>query len=182
MNLIEFKKKTNTDPVKLIKDLVGNQVAGVYTNINKSNPYQNRFFVAELISNKDAGEKLGRAFSEYSRSGNTGDEKMLTEYTIGSKKSFNIYRLPIANMAESLFGRAFSGINAQYFALYEKYLICGDNMPGMKNYLQSLVSGKTMANDSIYQIGNKESQPKPNFYMYSRVPKVFRLKDVLFQA
>lgn len=181
MNLIEFKKKTNTDPVKLIKDLVGNQVAGVYTNINKSNPYQNRFFVAELISNKDASEKLGRAFSEYSRSGNSGDEKMLTEYAIGSKKSFNIYRLPIANMAESLFGRAFSGINAQYFALYEKYLICGDNLPGMKNYLQSLVSGKTMANDSIYQIGNKESQPKPNFYMYSRVPKVFRLKEVLFR-
>ena len=181
MNLIEFKKKTNTDPVKLIKDLVGNQVAGVYTNINKSNPSQNRFFVAELLSNKDAAEKLGRAFSEYSRSGKAGDEKMLTEYAIGSKKSFNIYRLPIANMAESLFGRAFSGINAQYFALYEKYLICGDNLPGMKNYLQSLASGKTMANDSIYQMTNKESQPKPNFYLYSRVPKVFRLKDVLFK-
>jgi len=181
MNLIEFKKKTNTDPVKLIKDLVGNQVAGVYTNINKSNPFQNRFFVAELISNKDASEKLGRAFSEYNRLGKAGDEKMLTEYAVGSKKSFNIYRLPIANMAESLFGRAFSGINAQYFVLYEKYLICGDNLPGMKNYLQSLVSGKTMANDSIYQIGNKESQPKPNFYLYSRIPKVFRLKDVLFK-
>jgi len=181
MNLIEFKKKTNTDPVKLIKDLVGNQVAGVYTSINKSNPFQNRFFVAELISYKDANEKLGKAFSEYSRSGKTEGEKMLTEYAVGSKKSFNIYRLPIANMAESLFGRAFSGINAQYFALYEKYLICGDNLSGMKNYLQSLASGKTLANDSIYQANNKESQPKPNFYLYSRIPKVFRLKEVLFK-
>ena len=181
MNLIEFKKKTNTDPVKLIKDLVGNQVAGVYTSINKSNPFQNRFFVAELISNKDANEKLGKAFSEYSRSGKTEGEKMLTEYAVGSKKSFNIYRLPIANMAESLFGRAFSGINAQYFALYEKYLICGDNLPGMKNYLQSLASGKTLANDSIYQANNNGSQPKPNFYLYSRIPKVFRLKEVLFK-
>ena len=181
MNLIEFKKKTNTDPVKLIKDLAGTQVAGVYTNINKSNPFQNRFFVVELINSKEAGEKLGKAFSEYSRSGKAGDEKMMNEYVVGSKKPFNIYRLPIANMAESLFGRAFSGINAQYFALYEKYLICGDNLPGMKNYLQSLASGKTLANDSIYQISNKESQPKPNFYLYSRIPKVFRLKDVLFK-
>jgi hypothetical protein len=39
-----------------------------------------------------------------------------------------------------------------------------------------------MANDSIYQANIKESQPKPNFYMYSRIPKVFRLKDVLFKA
>jgi hypothetical protein len=182
MNLIEFRKKTNTDAVKLIKDLVGNQVAGVYTNINKSNPSQNRFFVAELTNSSDAKEKLGKAFSEYSRLGKTGDEKMLTEYGAGSKKALNIYRLPIGNMAESLFGRAFSGINAQYFALYEKYLICGDNLPGMKNYLQNLAAGKTLANDSIYQATNNGSQPKPNFYMYSRIPKVIRLKDVLFKA
>lgn len=181
MNLIEFKKKTNTDPVKLIKELIGNQVAGVYTNINKSNPSQNRFFVAELINSSDAKEKLSRAVSEYNRTGKAGDEKMMTEYALGSKKAFNIYRLPIANMAESLFGRAFSGINAQYFALYEKYLVCGDNLPGIKNYLQSLATGKTLANDSIYQVNNKESQPKPNFYLYSRIPKVFRLKDVLLK-
>ena len=181
MNLLEFKKKTNTDAARLIKDIVGNQVAGVYMNINKSNPFQNRFFVVELINSSDAKEKLSKAVSEYSRNGKSGEEKMLNEYAIGSKKSFNIYRLPIANMAESLFGRAFSGINAQYFVLYEKYLICGDNLPGMKSYLQSLVSGKTLANDSIYQLNNKESQPKPNFYLYSRIPKVFRLKDVLFK-
>ena len=182
MNLIEFRKKTNTDPVKLIKELVGNQVAGVYTNINKSNPGQNRFFVAEVINSSDAKEKLSKAVSEYTRVGKPGEEKMLTEYAVGSKKALNIYRLPIANMAESLFGRAFSGINAKYFALYEKYLICGDNLPGMKNYLQSLATGKTLANDSIYQANNNGSQPKPNFYMYSRIPKVFRLKDILFKA
>jgi hypothetical protein len=181
MNLLEFKKKTNTDGERLIKDIVGNQVAGVYTNINKSNPFQNRFFVAEVINNSEAKEKLVKAVAEYGKVGKPGEEKMLTEYAVGSKKSFNIYRLPIANMAESLFGRAFSGINAQYFALYEKYLICGDNLPGMKSYLQNLASGKTLANDSIYLANSKESQPKPNFYLYSRIPKVFRLKDVLFK-
>jgi hypothetical protein len=181
MNLLEFKKKTNTDGERLIKDIVGNQVAGVYTNINKSNPSQNRFFVAELINISEAKEKLSKAVSEYGRNSKPDEEKIMTEYTVGSKKSFNIYRLPIANMAESFFGRAFSGINAQYFVLFEKYLICGDNLPGMKNYLQSLASGKTLANDSIYLSNNKESQPKPNFYLYSRIPKVFRLKEVLFK-
>ena len=181
MNLLEFRKKTNTDAGKLIKDIVGNQVAGVYTNINKSNPSQNRFFVAELVNNSDASEKLGKAFYEYRKLSKDGNEPMLTEYAVGGKKSFNIYRLPIANMAESLFGKAFEGINAQYFALYEKYLICGDNLPGMKSYLQSLASGKTLDKDSTYQANNKESQAKPNFYLYSKIPKVFRLKDVLFR-
>lgn len=181
MNLMEFRKKTNTDAGKLIKDIVGNQVAGVYTNINKSNPSQNRFFVAELVNNSDASEKLSKAFYEYRKLSKVGDETMQTEYAVGGKKSVNIYRLPIANMAESLFGRAFAGINAQYFALYEKYLICGDNLSGMKNYLQSLASGKTLDKDSTYQANNKESQAKQNFYLYSKIPKVFRLKDVLFR-
>lgn len=181
MNLIEFKKKTNIDLERLMKDLVGTQVAGVYTNINKSNPLQNRFFVAELAKPSEAREKLGKAVAEFVKLGKSAGEQIQNEYSVGSKKSFDIYRLPIGNMAECLFGRAFSGINSQYFTLYDKYLICSDNLPGMKNYLQSLVLGKTLANDSIYQLNNKESQPRPNFYLYARASKVFRLKDVLLR-
>lgn len=181
MNLIEFKKKTNVDLERLIKDLVGTQVAGVYTNINKTNPLQNRFFVAELVKPSEAKEKLGKAVYEFGKLDKTGGDPIQNEYSVGGKKSFDIYRLPIGNMAECLFGRAFSGINLQYFTLFDKYLICGDNLPGMKNYLQNLVLGKTLANDSTYQLNNKELQLKPNFYLYAKIPKVFRLKDVLLR-
>lgn len=182
MSLIEFKKKTNTDPVKLIKELIGTQFAGVYTNINKSNPTQNRFFVAELIDHSDAMEKFSKAVSEYSKTSRIGESQLHSVFAAGGKKSFDIYRLPIANMAESLFGKAFSGINAEYFVLYEKYLICGDNLPGLKNYIQSLVSEKTMANDSIYKTYVKGEETNPNFYLYARIPKILRLKDVLFKS
>ena len=110
MNLIEFKKKTNVDLERLMKDMVGNQVAGVYANINKSNPSQNRFFVAELVKPSEAKEKLGKAVAEFSRSGKAGTDPIQNEYSVGGKKSFEIYRLPIGNMPECLFGRAFSEI------------------------------------------------------------------------
>lgn len=178
--LIEFKKKTNTDLERFIKDMVGTQVAGVYTNINKSNPYQNRFFVAELTNPSQAKEKLGKAFAEFRKSGKTGDEQMQSEISIG-KKTIEINHLPLGYMAEGLFGRAFSGINCQFYAVYDKYLICSDNLPGLKSYLQNVVTGKTLANDSIFQLNSKESQPKPNFYLYSKVSKVFSLKDALLR-
>lgn len=181
MSLMDFRKKTNTDPVRLIRELAGSQFAGVYTNINKSNPKQNRFFVAEINDHSDARDKLGKAVSEYSKSSKTSETELHTEYAANSKKSFDIYRLPIGNMPESLFGRAFSGIDAGYFVLYEKYLILGDNLPGLKSYLQSLVSAKTLATDSVYQDYIKGAQPKPSFFLYARVPKVFRLKDVLLK-
>jgi hypothetical protein len=181
MDLIEFQKKTNTNPVRLMREIGGTQFAGVYTSINKSNPTQNRFFVAELISQSDAREKFKKAVSEYSRLSKVDAGKLLTEYAADSKKSFDIYKLPISNMAESLFGRAFSGINGEYFALYEKYLIWGDNLQGMKNYLQSLSAEKTMANDSIYNEYTQNGQAKPNFYLYAKVPKIVRLKDQLLK-
>jgi len=181
MSLIEFRKKTNTDPVKLIKEIAGNQVAGVYTTINKTNPLQNRFFVAQLIDHSDAKEKLAKAVAEFSKSSRIPIAKLRTEFISGSKKSFDIYQLPIGNMSESLFGQAFSGINADYFALFEKYLICGDNLPGMKSYLQNIASEKTLANDSVYQAYNKNGQAKPNFYLYTKIPKTFRLKDILLK-
>ena len=181
VDLAEFQKKTKTDAVRLIKDVAGNQFAAVFTNINKSNPTQNRFFVAQLLNESDAREKFQKAVTEYEKSSIADRTDLRTEYPAGGKKSIEIYRLPIANMAESLFGKAFSGINAEYFTLYRKYLICGDNLPGLKSYLQSLISEKTMANDSIYKATLKNGQEKPNFFLFARVPKVFRLKDALLK-
>lgn len=181
MSLIDFKKKTNTDPGKLIKEISGTQFAGVYTSINKSNPLQNRFFVAELKDRSDAKDKLSKAVLEFSKTSKTTEEMLHTKYSVGTKNSFDIYKLPFGTTSESLLGKFFSGISADYFVVFEKYLILGDNLAGMKSYLQSLVSEKTMANDSTYQVYIKNGQAKPNIFLYARVPKVFRLKDVLFK-
>ncbi|MDP3434541.1 MAG: hypothetical protein Q8T04_16495 [Bacteroidota bacterium] len=181
MSLMEFQKKTKTDAIRLFKEVAGTQFAGVYTTINKSNPEQNRFFVAEIINESDVKEKIGKAVSEFNRTTKEDAGQLHTKYSIDKKNSFDIYRLPISNMAESLFGRAFSGINGNYFTLYRKYLIWGDNLPGMKAYLQSLASEKTLANDSIYKVYSKNNQPKTNFYVYAKIPKVFRLKDGLLK-
>lgn len=181
MSLMEFQKKTKTDPVQLFKEIAGTQFAGVYTNINKSNPTQNRFFVAEIINESEAKDKIAKAFSEFTLSNKEKMDDMQTAYRINKDHSFQIYRLPISNMAESLFGRAFAGIKGNYFVLFRKYLIWGDNLPGMKSYLESLASEKTLANDSIYKDYIKGGQAKANFYMYAKIPKVFRLKDVLLK-
>jgi hypothetical protein len=181
MSLMEFQKKTKTDAIRLFKEVAGTQFAGVYTTINKSNPEQNRFFVAEIINEADVKEKIGKAVSEFNRTTKEDAGQLHTKYSIEKKNSFDIYRLPISNMAESLFGRAFSGINGNYFTLYRKYLIWGDNLPGMKSYLQSLASEKTLANDSIYKVYSKNNHPKANFYVYAKIPKVFRLKDGLLK-
>ena len=178
MSLIDFQKKTNVNPVKLIKELGGNQFAGVYTTINKSDPTQNRFFVTDLISVSDAKEKLVKAVAEFNK---TGAAQPATQYVIDSKNKYDIYRLPINNMAESLFGRIFSGIDGEYFVLYKKYLICGDNLPGLKNYLQNLSSEKTMANDSVYKAYIASGQANPNLSIYAKIPKIFRLKDAMLK-
>ena len=178
MSLIDFQKKTNTNPVKLIKELGGTQFAGVYTTINKSNPTQNRFFVTELVNTSDGKEKLLKAVAEYNKAASA---QASTVFIADSKNKFDIYRLPISNMAESLFGRIFSGIDGQYFVLYKKYLIWGDNLPGLKNYLKSLATEKTLANDSIYKAYSATGQPNPNLSIYGKVPKIFRLKDAMLK-
>ncbi len=177
MSLIEFQKKTGTNAVKFIKELGGNQFAGVYTTINKSNATQNRFFVTDLINASETKEKLGKAIAEYT----SGIDQGHVQYVADSKNKFDIYRLPLGNMAESLFGRVFSGIDGEYVVLYKKYLIWGDNLPGLKNYLQSLASEKTMANDSVYKAYSLGGLAYPNLSIYAKVPRVFRLKDALLK-
>lgn len=180
MKLIDFKNKTETDPIKLIKEVGGNEFAGVYTNINKSNPEQNRFFVASLSNRSDARERLQKAVSEYASDARVSAETLKTTFKAG-KGTHEIYELPLGNLGESLFGTVFSGINARYFTIYENYAVCGDNIGGLKSYIQSISSGKTMAADSVYQVKTKKDLPNPNFYVYAKIPKVFRLKEVLLR-
>lgn len=178
LDLMNFEKKTRTNAVKLMKDVISNQFAGVYTTINKSEPAQNRFFVALLKDESDARKKLEKVATDYERS-NPNETHSVFRY--GDKKPVTIFKLPFSNIAESLFGKAFSGIDANYFAQVGKYLICGNNSSGMKSYLQSLASGKTLATDSTYQGTIKNAQPNPNFFVYARIPKVFRLKSILLK-
>lgn len=181
MSLMEFQKKTKTDATSMFKEIAGSQFAGVYTNINKSNPLQNRFFVAEINSSSDTREKIEKAVSIFKTEEVPASDNYQSKFEVDSKNKFDIYRLPIRNMAESLFGRSFAGINGEYLTIYEKYLIWGDNLPGLKSYLQSLVAAKTLANDSIYKVNSKNGQPNANFYLYAKVSKVFGLKDVLLK-
>lgn len=181
MDLKEFEKKTRIDAIRLFKEIAGTQFAGVYTTVNKSIPGQNRFFVAEIIHEAEAKDKLSKAVSEFRLTSKDLSEDMQTTVKTNNKNSYSIYKLPISNMAESLFGKAFAGINGNYFVVYKKYLIWGDNLPGLKSYLESLAAEKTLANDSVYKEFNKSIQPKANFLMYAKLPKVFRLKDVLFK-
>ncbi len=181
MSLMDFQKKTKTDAAGLFKEIGGTQFAGVYTNINKSNPLQNRFFVAEITNTSGTRDKIEKAVSVFRAEEKSASGDYQTKYVIDSKNKIDIYRLPVRNMAESLFGRAFSGISGEYLTIYDKYLIWGDNLPGLKNYLQNLASAKTLANDSVYKVSVKSGQPNANFYLYAKVPKVFSLKDVLLK-
>ena len=181
MKLLAIKKKTGTDVAKLMIELAGTQFAGVYTNINKSNPEQNRFFIAELINRSDAQEKFKKSVTEFASASKIGEENLKTIFNSGGKNSQEIFKLPLGTAAESLFGSVFSGINVEYFTLFDKYLIGGDNLAGLKNYIQNIATGKTLATDSTYQANNRKGQINPNFYLYAKIPKIFRLKDVLLR-
>lgn len=181
MGIKGFANKTKTNPVSLMKEIAGTQFAGVYTTINKSDYLQNRFFVAEIKNESDTREKIEKVVQDFGSTGKAKDSQPMVEYSVDAKNSFDIYKLPVGNMAESLFGKAFAGINGNYLTIYRKYLIWGDNLPGLKNYLQNLVAEKTLANDSVYKVFSKNNQTNANFYVYGKIPKIFRLKDALLK-
>jgi hypothetical protein len=178
LDLMNFRKKTRTDGKKLMTELAGTQFAGVYTTINKSSPVENHFFVARLKDETDARKKLEKLAADFGRS---EPGTLQTAFHYDGNKSIPIYKLPLANLAESLFGKAFSGMDLQYFTRYGSFLICGNNISGLKNYLQSLTSGQTLTGDSTYQASLNGAQPNPNFFVYARIPRVFQLRNLLFK-
>ncbi|HOY38155.1 MAG: DUF3352 domain-containing protein [Bacteroidales bacterium] len=77
----------------------------------------------------------------------SGSAKYKSVINIDEAVEFNVYRMDFPDIGDVLFGPVFSGLNSNYAAFYDNYLIFGNSVAAIDEFLRKALLNKTMATD-----------------------------------
>lgn len=77
-------------------------------------------------------------------------EKLREIRADGIPGEFEIYKFPVVNTGEMLFGRIFSGINTPYMTFWKEYALFGGSAEGLIYTLKNLEKKNTLMSDPCY--------------------------------
>lgn len=136
---------------KLVIDNIDGEAGIVFTQANHSNPLDNRFFIMKTRSGSQI-EASALNLLKPTVPGKKNYLKELTQvFTFDKETSFKIYKLPIPDICEKVFGKIFAGVPANYFTVYDNCLIMGGSYESLCDFLRSDLLKETLPNSHYYK-------------------------------
>jgi hypothetical protein len=87
---------------------------------------------------------------EYFKPTKNSVNELERDFKIDNQISIKIYKFPVENMPELLFGDLFTGMRSCWFTVFENYLIFSDSYSALGKIILSNVLGETLNADSEY--------------------------------
>jgi len=176
--LMVIKKETKIDILEVINELATGVTGIAFTTVMQNEPGKNRFFIMETKGQSASRGKMESLLNKYTEKKAIDAKNQRTEYRIDEKRSFTFYRFPYPDLSEILFGSIYSGVQCNFFTLYDKYLIFADSQPALKDYIHNLVLGETLSKDINYLKFKENTSSKSNLNFYLNFSKAFHLSKL----
>ena len=161
--------------IPLFEAISDNDFALAFGSVTQNEPNANRFFIAKVKGQSVAREALLPVLENYAKAADKTLNDTQSQYQLQKDKAFTIYEFPIPDLAELLFGHAFSAVDCNFMCFYDNYLIFADSAAALKNYIHDLVLSSTLEKDIHFQKFNQQMASRSNFYFYLNLSKAFNL-------
>jgi len=103
---------------------------------------------------------------ELSATTNTGEAQeipLFREYEIGQVK--------IPGMIPKLFGNNFSGLQQNYYTIIGQYVVFGNSVKSLRNFISSYLAEKTLSKDLNYAAFSENLSSSSNLFIYSNIAR-----------
>lgn len=164
----------------LFYDFMENEMCLVLTGNTAENIQENSYAVFNTKSKRLAEEKLIGMLDSYSRKNRINMQTLKSTIRIDNEISFDIYRMPSAGIPKQLFGGFFSWTEANYFTFIDNYLVMGNTISSLNEYIKSILLNKTLKTDTKFTEFTERLPDQYNFLIYSKVASSMQFyKDLL---
>lgn len=189
--LAKMNKEFSADIEKEITTWIGKEMALVMTEPADTGFSDNIF----LVIKSDHVENVPKLLSAHSESlEKKAEQPKKTSKTkkIKNKKSKNknteqkeetkssekteikdntIYEYKIPGVFPALFGKIFDGVDGNYYAIEGNYVIFGNSLNGLRNFLKEYSEEKNLDNNNNYLAFSKNVSVESNLYLYCNIKK-----------
>jgi hypothetical protein len=176
-----FIQLTGADPVETFHSFMDNEVAMVLTGWDKPEEKGESYLVIKTRSQSMALQAMLELLKHHAGlAGNTPDPYRHV-YQPDREVSFDIYSFPFDSTGEMLFGSLFRPVNTSWFSFVGNYLVFGESVASVSEFIQANVLNRTLAFDPRFREFSEYLVTSNNFYFYSNVSRSAGLFSSLFR-
>lgn len=176
-------KKYDVTIERSMLEWIGNEIALVITEPG-STDYNNNSYAVIHAGNLDEALKNLNQLAELSNSRESQNKSEERNESIVTEKfsSQNIlnkepYRSHIINyinipqLIPQLLGYQFKKISNSYFTSIDDYVVFGNSIEALRNFIDAFENNKVLANDKNYKLFSENMSSEANLYMYSSIAR-----------
>ncbi len=178
--LTKIERESSTNIQNLFLEIVDQEVAMAGIITDQNNPQSGRIFVVNTKSGSLSQQKMVEMQQNYISRRNLNPGDWSVNYDIDNQTSFTIYRFPYSNLATTLLGQTFSGVQTNWFAVYENTLVFGDSHRTVSRALLSNVLGETLTGNMEYNRFKSNLNSRSNITFYSNTAASIPIASALF--
>jgi hypothetical protein len=180
--LAKIERETGKNTIGLLLEITDQEftMAGIISDQN--NPSSGRIWTINTKSGSLAQEKLIELQKEYITRKKLAETDWRTDYKIDDQTSFPIYRFPYPNLASTTMGQIFSGVQTNWFAVYENTVIFGDSHRTVARALHANVLGETLSGNMDYNRFRSNLSNKSNLTFYCNTATSLPIASALFNS
>ena len=162
----EFNSNFEVDIQTSVLQLIGNSITFANINFNNSIKDYAHFTIIKTNNKEEFKIFLDKITQKYIADNNI-DKKFSTNFEIDNNTSHTIYKLPVDNFVQILFGELGYLVGQKYYFFYEDYIIFSSSAENAKLYINALYRKNTLAYNEDFQNFIKQIPSKSNILYYT---------------
>jgi hypothetical protein len=169
-HLNKIKELFDFDFEELYYSILSNEFAIVFTDVRSKEIENNCFAVFKTKDKKESEDKLNGMLNKYCEKNKVDITTLIFQYSINDE-NYLIFRNPIANVTQKLFGGVFSKNSPVFYTMIDDYLVFGNSVNGLKAYINDVVLQNTLIKTNHYKSFSNLLSTNSNIYFYAQIPK-----------
>ena len=175
-NTSQLKNTYNLDINDVFYSQLEGEIALAFESTQSEKNVPGRFVILKTKSKNQAERALADAIHKIASKKGIPVSRYLFSYNFDNELSFTIYQLPLENFLKKYLGNFFNCSAESYFTFIDNYLVFGNTVKSLTEFIHSNVLNRTLTTDLAYREYKNNISPKAtvNFYSdLSRAPLSF---------
>lgn len=179
-SLLKIEKETGIKVHDLFIELMAQETALASVIADQANPHSGRIWIIDTKSGSTAISKIIDLQNKYIQNKAIDGKEWTNTYTVDNQTNFAIYKFPYPNLPQLLFGQLFSGVEANWFTVYNNFLIFGDSFRTVSRTLHANLLGETLSASLEYNQHKTNFNARSNITFYGNISVALPIAGALF--
>ncbi len=170
-NISILKSKYNIDLNESFYSQIDKEIAVAFEATNSDKLRTNKFVIIKVKSKSLAEKKLSGLIDKVATVKRTSSKIYKFNYKIDDELSFPIYKIPLEQFLNSYLGGLYGYFDGDYFTFYDNYLIFGNSVESLSQFIHSNVLNRTLITNLSYREFRNNLSPRSTLVFYSDLGK-----------